>query len=85
MHGVNAEFAKVMRGFCADFQNRCAECRKFPRGFRQALVVRPLFARASLSQSRYYSWQCLNWWYMLKTIAEVEKCHSAVHLLAART
>jgi hypothetical protein len=38
MHGINAEFATAVRGICADFQNRCAEFRKFPRGFRLALV-----------------------------------------------
>jgi hypothetical protein len=37
MHGINAEFATDVRGICADFQNRCAEFRKFPRGFRLAL------------------------------------------------
>jgi hypothetical protein len=39
MHGINAEFATAVRGICADFQNRRAKFRKFPRGFRLALVV----------------------------------------------
>jgi hypothetical protein len=39
MHGINAEFATAVRGICADFQKRCAELRKFSRGFRLALAI----------------------------------------------
>jgi hypothetical protein len=39
MHRINAEFATAVRGICADFQYRCAEFRKFPRGFRLALAI----------------------------------------------
>jgi hypothetical protein len=38
MHGINTEFATAVRGMCTDFQNRCAEFRKFPRGFCLALI-----------------------------------------------
>jgi hypothetical protein len=56
MHGINAEFATAVRGMCTDFQNRCAEFRKFPRGFCLALIPLQLPINGY-----FHSVSCINW------------------------